>query len=133
MTRYTTCTGPETRSPAQLRQGNSDHGLGFVELELDDAAHAELADRRARWVDAVAERAGARRSRWNRGTAAPVHNAMLNLPTLRVLAAVLLIDPDDPDDADDLEAAGLLLARRVEREAAREEALPNRPRLRVVR
>ena len=52
---------------------------------------------------------------------------MLNLPTLRVLAAVLLIDPDDPDDADDLEAAGLLLARRVEREAAREEALPNRP------
>ena len=58
---------------------------------------------------------------------------MLNLPTLRVLAAVLLIDPDDPDDADDLEAAGLLLARRAEREAAREEALPNRPRLRVVR
>ena len=38
---------------------------------------------------------------------------MANLPTLRVLAAVLCIDPDDPDDAEDLEAAGLLLARRV--------------------
>jgi hypothetical protein len=58
---------------------------------------------------------------------------MPNLPTLRVLAAVLLIDPDDPDDAGELEAAGLLLARRVQREAARDEALPSRPRLRVVR
>jgi hypothetical protein len=53
---------------------------------------------------------------------------------LRVLAAVLLIDPDDPDDADDLEMAGMLLARRVLREAPRGEPLPNRPpRLRVVR
>jgi hypothetical protein len=50
---------------------------------------------------------------------------MLNLPTLRVLAAVLLIGPDDPDDADDLEAAGLLLARRVGRRSG-PRALPNR-------
>lgn len=41
---------------------------------------------------------------------------MTNLPTLRVLAAVLCIDLDDPDDAEDLEAAGLLLGRRVLRE-----------------
>ena len=41
---------------------------------------------------------------------------MPNLPTLRVLAAVLCIDPDDPNDADDLEAAALLLVNRVLRE-----------------
>lgn len=41
---------------------------------------------------------------------------MTNLPTLRVLAALLLIDPADPTDDDDLEAAGMLLARRVLRQ-----------------
>lgn len=59
--------------------------------------------------------------------------AMTNLPTLRVLAAVLLIDLDDPDDTDDLEMAGVLLARRALREAARDEPPPDRPRLHVVR
>jgi hypothetical protein len=38
------------------------------------------------------------------------------LPSLRVIAALLLINPDDPADPDDLEAAAMLLARRVLRE-----------------
>ena len=58
---------------------------------------------------------------------------MTNLSNLRVLAAVLLIDPDDPDDADDLAAAGMLLARRALHETARDDPPPDRPRLRVVR
>ena len=38
------------------------------------------------------------------------------MPTLRVIAALLFIDPDDPADSDDLEAAAMLPARRVLRE-----------------
>ena len=58
--------------------------------------------------------------------------AVTNLPTLRVLAAVLLIDLDDPDDAEDLEMAGVLLARRTLRETARDQPPPDRPRLHIV-
>ena len=60
---------------------------------------------------------------------------MVGVPTLRVLATVLLIDPDNPDDAADLEAAGMLLARRVLREMREADDDPPllRPHLYVVR
>jgi hypothetical protein len=57
---------------------------------------------------------------------------MVDLPTLRVLALLLHIDPTDPDDADDLETLGMLLASRVLREPP-SDSPPDRPRLRVVR
>ena len=59
------------------------------------------------------------------------------LPSLRVIAALLLINPDDPADPDDLEAAAMLLARRVLREIDDAldggDPLPRRPCLSVVR